>query len=47
MKLSTLAQHEVDIVLSTIRESLLDLHATQAMELIEHSRDHLPTQRAL
>ena len=37
----------MDIVLSTIRESLLDLHAAQAMELIEHARAHVTTSRAL
>jgi hypothetical protein len=46
-KLSALAQHEVDIALSTVRESLLDLHATQAIELIEHTHEHVSAQRAL
>jgi hypothetical protein len=45
-KLGTLAQQEVEIELSTIRESLLDLHATQAIELIEQTREHVPTTRA-
>jgi hypothetical protein len=47
LKLGALAKQEVDIALSSIRESLLDLHASQALELIEHARDQVSTRRAL
>jgi hypothetical protein len=37
----------VEIALATLRERVLELHATQALELIEHARDHVSTERAL
>lgn len=47
LKLGALSRQEVEIVLSTVRERILGVHASQALELIEHARDHVPTQRAL
>ena len=46
-KLGALAQQEVDIALASMRESVLDLHAAQALELITHSREQVPTRRSL
>src|SRR5688572_29116496 len=46
-KLGALAQQEVDIALSAMRESVLDLHAAQALELLAHAREQVPTRRAL
>lgn len=45
--MGALKWQEVDIALSTIRERLMDVHATQALELIEHAREHVATLRAL
>jgi hypothetical protein len=38
---------EVEIALATLRERVIELHATQAIELIEKASDHVSTERAL
>jgi hypothetical protein len=45
--LDAVIRHEVEIALATTRERVLELHAAQALELIDHAADHVSTERTL
>jgi hypothetical protein len=45
--LDSAVRHEVEIALATTRERVLELHAAQALELIEHAADQVSTERTL
>jgi hypothetical protein len=45
--LDATTRHEVEIALATTREQVVELHAAQALELIEHAADQVSTERTL